>query len=70
MLKCDFNKVGWMLSLPLLQIRIFYYAFAYFVPDRVIKDRVTEINSKYFNGILGSFHFSSLINSVFTYPSS
>ena len=37
-------------SLTLFQIWIFYYTFTYFVPFGVIKNRVTKVNSKYFNG--------------------
>ena len=37
-------------SLTLFQIWIFYYIFTYFVPFGVIKNRVTKVNSNYFNG--------------------
>ena len=37
-------------SLTLFQIWIFYYTFTYFVPFGVIKNRVTKVNFKYFNG--------------------
>ena len=39
-------------SLTLFQICIFYYTFNYFVPIGVIKDKLTKINCKYFNGKL------------------
>ena len=39
-------------SLTLFQICIFYYTFIYFVPYRVIENKVTEINSNYFFGKL------------------
>ena len=48
------KRVG--LRLPLKEglsqfwIWIFYFAFTYFVPFRVIENRVTKDNSKYFNG--------------------
>ena len=34
------------------QIWIFYYTFTYFIPFGVIKNRVTKVNFKYFNGNL------------------
>ena len=37
-------------SLTLFQIWIFYYTFTYFVPFGVIENRITKVNSKYFNG--------------------
>ena len=37
-------------SLTLFHIWIFYYTFTYFVPFGVIKNRVTKVNSKSFNG--------------------
>ena len=36
----------------------YYYTFTYFVPIGVINDRVTKINSKYFNGKLWPFYCS------------
>ena len=36
--------------LTVFQIWIFYYTFTYFVPFGVIKNRVTKVNSKSFNG--------------------
>ena len=37
-------------SLTLFQKWIFYYGFTYSVPFGVIKNRVSKVNSKYFNG--------------------
>ena len=37
-------------SLTLYEIWIFYYTFTYFVLFVVIKNRVTKVNSRYFNG--------------------
>ena len=37
-------------SLTLFQKLIFYYGFTYSVPFGVIKNRVSKVNSKYFNG--------------------
>ena len=44
---------------------LFYYIFTYFVPIRVIENRVTKIDSKLFNGRFSTFHLSWLINSIF-----
>ena len=45
--------------------RFFYYTLTLFVPIGVIKDRVAEINSKFFNGKLWPFRLCCLISSVF-----
>ena len=52
-------------NLTLFQICIFLLYHHLFVPIGVIEDRVTKINSKYFNEKLRPFHLSWLINSIF-----
>ena len=42
----------------------FYYTFTHFAPVGVIKDRVTKISSKNFNGKLRSFHLFQLISCI------
>ena len=52
-------------SLTLFQIWIFLLHLTYFSPIRAMEYRVTKINSKYFNGTLGPFHLTWLINFIF-----
>ena len=44
-------------SLTLFQIWTFYYTYIYFVSIGVMENRVTKVNSKYFNGILQRLEF-------------
>ena len=46
-------------------IDFFYWFITYFVPIEVIKDRITKMYPRYFNGRLWPYHLSCFINSFF-----